>query len=1188
MIVRVLFAGILLLSWLKNPCLGSAEDLSALKENQVVADFRVANLYADSDGRVVGAKFWHARTGAPVYIFQIETVPQTFMWIDAPDNSNRGLPHSLEHLLAGKGTKGRYVSLLRDMRLSKTIAASPQGYNFYGLASGTGMTGFFEQFHAWLDALYRPDFTDLEAEWEFYHFGISSDPATKRRTVIEKGSVYDEMQTGQGLYTYYFQLNKRVFGDTNPFAFYAAGVPDEMRHVTPQEIRQFHAKHYRLGPTTGFIFALDPKEKVSNFLRRVSREFREFSNADPRTPRPTHGAEEPKYRIQPSADTQVGIYPFPSGSEADRGEVRFAWKAIKTDSHADLKLVQLFFRALADGDKSLLYKALVDSKTRAFDSGVTNVESRVFLENSPYFPVEFVGMSGIPGNRITVDSVERLRRQILSQIEKVSGYPDNSQPLEGFNELVESYAESWRRSEKVWIKSAPLFGSSYSTEWKEHLNYLEIDPSFVRSLSDERVWREIEKGLKSGTNVWRDLIQRFHLLEVPFATASVPSPGLLEQMDKERRERIQEKVKELTVQFGATSEQEALARFEEEEIAKTKEINKIATTVRRPRFTKHPPLTADDGVRYSQLRLDDVPLVATFFARAPTLDVGLSFDLRKIPRRYYKYLPILPRCLDSLGLRTPNAITPYADLLAATEREFKDFSVGYEDNAVSHRADLTIRASTTSPVSFRDALTLIQSMIKSNDLEASNADRLRDLIDKRLWRDEAFNKRNDSTWFMNPSYAFRYQDDALYLALFSFYTRAHWDSRLKWLLHKPVASEEIDNLGAFANKILSSSPHISSKDLLQLLSNSDANGLEKELLAYWERNMPAFASSELIDGLKRLTLEVQEDLRAGPSTAMADIRELQRLVFDRKALSIDLTLDQAMLADVQPALVDFVKSLPAAAQNEQNASTVAGTSAPVMAHAEKRDGLPGDDFPWYVGFEDPQGVTANMVFYADFPGYSQVDRKSLLRVLSSKLVSGTGPHTAFMKSREGGLAYDSSITSDPSRKLIWYYGARSSDPSSLVVLVNSIAEHISGLRDEFLIDYALQQTFSVPRSMSTFSERGKGLARDIRDGNDPETVRRFSQAVLQLRKDPNLLSELTHAVLDSISPVLVKEEFNSQQRKARSLFFFVGPERILSDTEKRLPVPRLLRLYPSDFWLDFSGDSQQGAWPAEVRVSIDN
>jgi len=324
-----------------------------------------------------------------------------------------------------------------------------------------------------------------------------------------------------------------------------------------------------------------------------------------------------------------------------------------------------------------------------------------------------------------------------------------------------------------------------------------------------------------------------------------------------------------------------------------------------------------------------------------------------------------------------------------------------------------------------------------------------------------------------------------------------------------------------------------------------------------------------------LTREVQEDLRAGPAKTIADLRELQRLIFDRRALRIDLTVDPAALDTVRSALAAFVKSVPIQARMQPAESRQMSNKMPIMAHAQKRAGLAGDAFPWYVGFEDPQSVTGSMVFFADFPGYSQVDRKSLLRVLSSKLVSGTGPHTSFMKSREDGLAYDSMITSDPSLKLLWYYGERSSDIPSVIDLVNSIAEQIPGMHDESLLDYALQQTFSVPRSTSTLTERGKGLALDIRDGNEPAKVRRFSQSILKLRSDPNLLSELTRVELESISPLLIKEEFRSQQRAARSLFFFVGPERILSDVEKRLPVPKLLRLYPSDFWIEFPDTSKE-------------
>lgn len=1163
---------VLLVALLQIAQFGFAEDLTGLRKNQTIADFHVANLFIDVSGKVVGARFLHDGTGAPVFLLQIETVPQVFMWVDAPADSGKGLPHSLEHLLAGKGIKGRYASLLRDMRLSQTAAATSRDFNFYSLGSGTGLDGFFEQFHAWLEALYRPDFTDLEAEWEFYHFGVTSDPATGKKTLIEEGSVYDEMQTGQGTYTYYFELNKRVFGDTNPFAFYSGGVPDEMRDVTPNEIRQFHDKHYRLGATTGFIFALDPRENVSNFLARISQEFREFSDT---TNQPFHidqGAEDPKYPIHASADLEPKLCAFPSASEDDHGEVRFAWKAVKTSSQTELKLLQLFFRALGDGDKSLLYKSLVDRKTRKFDSGAASIESRVALEDSPYFPVEFLGLSGIPRNRITVQSVTALRSQILHTIRDISQYADNSQSLIAFNRRIESNADAWRRFEEIWIKSSPLFGLNEKTDWKEHLNYLEIDPSFVRSLSEEPVWQDVKRRLESGKNIWRDIIQQFHLLDVPFATASVPSPQLLEEQEKEREQRVAAKIKELMARYGVTDDQTALSKFEQEEIAKTQQIDQIAAKVPRPRFTEHPPLTADDGTRYKQFRFEDVPVIATFFDRAPTIDIGLSFDLRRIPSRYYKYLPIFPRCLDSLGLRMKNQTISYQGLLGEIQRDTYEFSIGYERNPVSRRADLTVRASVANANEFRAALTLIQKMISFNDL--SNVERLRDVTDKRLWQEENYTTE-DSSWFMNPSYAFRYQNDPLYLALFSIFTRGHWDARLKWMLHGPVQPKDIDELGSFAEKTLSSLPHISRKELSQLVSKTDTKGLQAELLAYWERNLDAFPESELANGLRQLTKEVQEDLRAGPAKTIADLRALQRLIFDRRALRIDLTLDPTVLNAVRSSLQDFLKSIPIGSAGEETPAQSLSQNFPLMTGVEKRYGLSGDDFPWYVAFEDPRNVTGSMVFFADFPGYKQLDRQSLLQVLASKLVAGTGPHTSFAKSRENGLAYDSVITSDPSLKLLWYYGDRSSDIAGLVELVNSVADKVPGLHDEFLIDYALQQTFSIPRSMSTFSERGKGLAQDIRDGNGPEIVRRFSEAILKMRHDPNLLPELTRAGVNSISPLLIRPEFTASQQRARSLFFFVGPDRILSDVEKRLPIPKLLRLYRSDFWLDFASNSQR-------------
>src|SRR6185312_5779359 len=105
--------------------------------------------------------------------------------------------------------------------------------------------------------------------------------------------------------------------------------------------------------------------------------------------------------------------------------------------------------------------------------------------NSPLLPAVSLLLSGIPGNQLTVERIQRLRDHILSSISQIAKYDDNSEQLLAFNRFVTSLADAWERDQRVWAKSSPLFAAEYKTDWKEHLNYLEANPSFIRSLSDE-------------------------------------------------------------------------------------------------------------------------------------------------------------------------------------------------------------------------------------------------------------------------------------------------------------------------------------------------------------------------------------------------------------------------------------------------------------------------------------------------------------------------------------------------------------------------------------------------------------------------------------------------------------------------------------------------------------------------------
>src|SRR5579863_6227312 len=96
--------------------------LSHFKQDQIFGKFQVKNLYLDANDHEIGMRLLHIRTQMPVYLLLIDTVPQAFMWFWTDPDSDRGLPHSLEHLLAGKGTTGRYLGLLTEMRLGEESA----------------------------------------------------------------------------------------------------------------------------------------------------------------------------------------------------------------------------------------------------------------------------------------------------------------------------------------------------------------------------------------------------------------------------------------------------------------------------------------------------------------------------------------------------------------------------------------------------------------------------------------------------------------------------------------------------------------------------------------------------------------------------------------------------------------------------------------------------------------------------------------------------------------------------------------------------------------------------------------------------------------------------------------------------------------------------------------------------------
>jgi hypothetical protein len=82
-----------------------------LREGQTIHGFQATAVYLDDAEHAIGARFRHVRSGFTLDLLQIQSVPQTFIWVTTYPSSNMGEPHTQEHLLLGKGNKGQSARL---------------------------------------------------------------------------------------------------------------------------------------------------------------------------------------------------------------------------------------------------------------------------------------------------------------------------------------------------------------------------------------------------------------------------------------------------------------------------------------------------------------------------------------------------------------------------------------------------------------------------------------------------------------------------------------------------------------------------------------------------------------------------------------------------------------------------------------------------------------------------------------------------------------------------------------------------------------------------------------------------------------------------------------------------------------------------------------------------------------------
>src|SRR5262245_62174311 len=126
--------------------------LDALTEGAKLHGFTATAVYLDDADKPIGARFVHDATGFSFDYLRIETAPQGFIWVNSFPTSDMGEPHTQEHLLLGKGNRGRALANVEQMSLAQTTAFTQQWRTCYSFHTAGGSDAYYRLFEAHIDA----------------------------------------------------------------------------------------------------------------------------------------------------------------------------------------------------------------------------------------------------------------------------------------------------------------------------------------------------------------------------------------------------------------------------------------------------------------------------------------------------------------------------------------------------------------------------------------------------------------------------------------------------------------------------------------------------------------------------------------------------------------------------------------------------------------------------------------------------------------------------------------------------------------------------------------------------------------------------------------------------------------------------------------------------------------------------
>jgi Zn-dependent M16 (insulinase) family peptidase len=1150
-----------------------SQELAALDEKSVVEGYRVLAVYVDTEGKAMGARLRHPN-GMTVDLMRCASVPQVSANFGTLPESDKGEPHTQEHLLLGKGKAGKYLNSAMSMSLAEQTAATYTDLTNYQFHTEAGPQVFYRLLGDFLGALMAPDYTDEEIRREVANLEVVKDPKGGGLALEEKGTIYVEMVSSseKADYVNWYQMTPLVFGAGNPMSYDSGGRPAAIRAMVPEDIRRFHREHYHFGGNLSMIAALPEPYSLADFLKRLNGI---MDAVEPGAAAAPARAPQPPPPFKPAPGAPVVIGSFPNEEDTPQTAI-LAFKPMReTPGPLEGLELQLLLAALAEGETSLLYRDLVDEKARKSDCGATNVGATV-MEAPANVPMIFI--SGLPSSKLAQESLKEVRRVVMDRIRSLQGAKKGSELLAEFDRKALSLLNSSKRSTLKFMDTPPRFGSrSAGIGWHRHLDTLGRSGLFRRPVAFTPWYDELERRIRSGKNFWKAVIERSGMDQEPLVSAVRPDKSLLERERSEKTARLQAAQRELLARHGAKDVQEALLRHKAEVEAKTAELAERDRAVPRPRFVEDPPLTLDDGVDVEEGTLAGASrLVVSRFPSTPFTDLHLFFDARALAAGDLPYLPVLPSLLMELGVRTRSGESlDYAAMQERWRSEIFALGSGFSTDAKTGRVELSLFASGSTPQENALAAGWLENCLFRADVSSATAGRLRTVLRERIKELRRIFQLSEESWAREAADAVVYQGNPYWMSVASPMTELHHLNRVYFRVTGcpddatwNLVVEVLDDLLKGAQE----SPREKMAARFKRLASGSgmppalaAGRIMTEVGEYLSSEIAGLPEASWRKDLARMISQVRSDLGRKPEEEMERMRRLLASLLTRSNMQAAVTGSAANTSAVLPELQKLAEKLP---QGEKQPKPGAKLQVLAARLQERMPALKG--IPVHVGLVNNNTKSGVFVLSAPGPAYADAGEGPALDFLTAEVFANAAPHTFFLQTWAAGLAYSNGVRPSPSRGRISYYAERCPDLTATMRLVTGLAAGTK-LDDAFFVDFALGNSFGDYRGAEGYSSRGLAARSDRVDGRTPETVKGFKTALVAAARRPDALERIRQRLPEVLGSVLVGYGRKMSSAPGASAFV-TGPDSLLDAYEAFLretgETDAMTRLYPRDFWIE--------------------